>query len=274
MISLNKLLRISFLSSLTAIIFLACNKTPEKKEYVARVNDSYLTEEEIIEADSLFKNSFSRNELVKRWVDNELLYQEAVRLDITDEEEYRRIINDSRKELAVSLLVNKYLNENLIKPGDREIEEFYDKHKDKFKASEDIYVYNTASFSSENAAIKFRVKAVETNWEKTIESVLDDKTLITHSNARAASINEIYPIQLINLIKELNPGELSIVLEENLSKYSLIQLMQIICKHAVPPLEIIKDKVEARYVSEIREKMLSEYLKQLHSNNKIEIKEK
>lgn len=274
MISLNKLLRISFLSSLTAIFFLACNKTPEKKEYVARVNDSYLTEEEISEADSLFRIGFSRNELIKRWIDKELLYQEAVRLDITDEEVYKRIVNDSRKELAVSLLINKYLNENLKKPGGSELEDFYEKHKNEFQASENIYVYNSASFNNENAAIKFRVKAFETNWEKAIESVLDDQSLINHSKAIAASINEIYPIQLLNLIKELNPGELSIVLEENLSKYSIVKLIQIIRKSAIPPLEIIKDQVEARYVFEVKEKMLSEYLRQLQSNSKIEIKEK
>jgi len=107
MISLSKLLRIRiFLYVLIAIIFLGCNKEPEKKKYVARVNDTYLTEEELNELDSLFEDSSSRSEIIKRWVSKELLYQEAISKGITDDEEFNRIINNSRRELASSMLLN------------------------------------------------------------------------------------------------------------------------------------------------------------------------
>lgn len=275
MISLNRLLRISFaLAFLLVIIFLGCSEQPEKKNYLARVNDSYLYEEDLNNLDSLLKNSFSRNELIKRWVDKELLYQQAEKVGITDEEEFSRIINNSRRELASSVLINNYLAENLMKPNNTELKEFYDGHKNEFKAGENIYVFNSSSFASENAAVKFRTKVVETNWEKAVESLSDDNSLIEKPNRNVLSKAEIYPVQLLKLIQELNPGEVSIVLEENSSKYSIVQLIQIFREGAIPPLEIVADEVEARYVSEKREEVFNEYLKKLYSDNQIEIKEK
>ncbi len=132
--SLNKLLRNSFYFLFTsAIIFIGCSKEPEKKEYVARVNDSYLIEEELNDFDSLFNGSFSRAEIINKWVEKELLFQEAIKQGLTDEEDFKRIINNSRRELASSLLINKYLSETIKKPSNTQLQEFYDKHKNEFQ---------------------------------------------------------------------------------------------------------------------------------------------
>lgn len=273
--SLNKLLRNSFYFLFTsAIIFIGCSKEPEKKEYVARVNDSYLIEEELNDFDSLFNGSFSRAEIINKWVEKELLFQEAIKLGLTGEEDFNRTINNSRRELASSLLINKYLSETIKKPGNTELQEFYDKHKNEFKSDEVIYIFNSASFYNENAAIKFRTKLVEENWESAIESLSDDNSLIEHSSMNVLSKAEIYPIRLLNLVEELNPGEVSIVLEENNSKYSIVQLLHNFSEGTIPPMELIADQVEARYIAGKREEILSEYLKVLYANNKIEIKEK
>jgi len=275
MTSLSKLLRIRIcLYVLIAIIFFGCNKEPEKKKYVARVNDTYLTEEELNELDSLFEDSSSRSEIIKRWVSKELLYQEAISKGITDDEEFNRIINNSRRELASSMLLNKYLEDNLKKPNNIELQGFYDQHKNEFKTDENIYVFNSASFKNENSAIRFRTKLVETNWEKVIDNYSEDSLMISFKSGDALSEAEIYPIQMLNLIKELNPNEVSIVLEENSEKYSVIQLVQSFNKGAIPPLELVEDEVMARFISEKREEIFNKYLEELYSKNEIEIKEK
>jgi hypothetical protein len=275
MISLNKLLRIRiFLYVLIAVIFFGCNKEPEKKKYVARVNDSYLTEEELNEVDSLFQHSSSRSEIIKRWVDKELLYQEAISKGLTDDDEFNRIINNSRRELASSMLLNKHLDDNLKKPSDVELQGFYDQHKNEFRTDENIYVFNSASFKNENSAIRFRTKLVEKNWEEVIENYAEDKSMVSYRSGAVLSDAEIYPIQMLNLIKELNSGEVSIVLEENSYKYSVIQLVQSFIKGTIPPLELVEDEVMVRFTSEKREEIFSKYLEELYSNNEIEIKEK
>src|SRR3989304_6509493 len=134
MISLNKLLGNSFfLTALIGIFFFGCNKEPETKKYIARVNDAYLTEEDISELDSLFGRGFSRNEVIKKWIEKELLYQEAMKTGIADNDDFNRIINNSRRELASSMLLNSHLENNLKKPDDSQLHEFYNIHNSEFK---------------------------------------------------------------------------------------------------------------------------------------------
>ena len=275
MINSKKLLRNSFfLSALVAIFFFGCNKEPETKKYIARVNDAYLTEEDVSELDSLFERGFSRNELIKRWIEKELLYQEAMKTGIADNDDFNRIINNSRRELASSMLLNSHLENNLMKPDDSQLHEFYNVHKSEFKIEENVYSFNSASFDNENTAIKFRTKLIETSWEEVIENYLEDKSLIDYKTSNALSKAEIYPIQLLNLIEELNPGEVSVVLEENADKYSVVQLLQIFRKGSYAPFEIIREEVEARFIADKREQIFNEYVEELYSNNEIEIKEK
>lgn len=275
MINSKKLLRNSFfLSALIAIFFFGCNKERETKKYIARVNDAYLTEEDVSELDSLFERGFSRNEVIKKWIEKELLYQEAMKTGIADDDDFNRIINNSRRELASSMLLNSHLETSLKKPNNSQLQEFYNAHKSEFKIEENVYVFNSASFNNENTAIKFRTKLIETSWEKVIENYAKDKSLIEYKTSNALSQAEIYPIRLLNLIEELNPGEVSIVLEENADKYSVVQLLQIFRKGSNPPFEIIRDEVEARYIADKREQIFNEYVEELYSNNEVEIKEK
>lgn len=275
MISLNKLLRNSFfLIGLIAFFFIGCKKEPETEKYIARVNDAYLTEEDISELDSLFERGFSRTELIKKWIEKEVLYQEAVKKGITDEDEFNRIINNSHRELASSMLLNSHLEKNLKKPSNSELQEFYSIHKSEFKTEDNIYVFNSASFTNENEAIKFRAKLIDTDWENAIENYANDKSLIEYKTRSALSQTEIYPIQLLNLIEELNPGEVSIVIEENADKYSVVNLLQIFRRGINPPFEIIRDEVEARYIADKREQIFNKYIEELYSTNEIEIKEK
>ena len=273
MISLNKLLRNSFfLTALIGIFFFGCKKEPETKKFIARVNDAYLTEEDISELDSLFGRGFSRNEVIKKWIEKELLYQEAMKKGIADEDEFNRIINNSRRELASSMLLNLYLENNLKKPSNIELQEFYNVHKSEFQTEDNIYVFNSASFTNENAAIRFRAKLFETDWENVIENYEDDKSLIEYKTSSALSQTEIYPIQLLKLIEELDPGEVSIVIEENADKYSVVNLLQIYRRGSNPPFEIISNEVEARYIADKREQIFNKYIEELYSNNEIEIK--
>ena len=275
MINLKKLLRNSlFLLTLFHTFFFGCNKEPETKKYIARVNNAFLTEEELSESDSLFKHAFSRSELIKKWVDKELLYQEAVKLGLPENEEFNRIINNSRRELASSMLMNIYVDEKLVQPTDLELYEYYNVHQNEFRADADTYLFNYVCFSTENTAIKFRTKLFKTEWEELIENYADDKALVEYSTSKALSKYEIHPIKFLNLIEQLNPGEVSIVFEENSEKYSVVQLLEVFRKGAILNLSAIREEVETRYNAERREQIFSEYLKDLYSNNEIEIKQK
>ncbi len=84
--------------------------------------------------------------------------------------------------------------------------------------------------------------------------------------------NDIYPISLLRIIKDINPQEISIVITENTGYYSIVQLLDRYSKDSVLPFEQIKNEVQKRFVAEKRTELIENYLKELYSKNEIEIK--
>ena len=60
----------------------------------------------------------------------------------------------------------------------------------------------------------------------------------------------IYPVQLSRIIKDFYPEEISIVITEKPGYYSIVQLLNKLVKESVPPFELIKSKVEKRFIAE------------------------
>lgn len=274
MINSTKLLKISnLLTGLLIVTIFGCGEKSDSKEFIARVNDSYLTNDDLAEMDSLYEKGFSRTELIKRWVDKELLFQEAVKMNIDKQEEYNRIIDNSRRELASSMALNYYLDERIAKPSTAELEEFYESHKNEFKLENNFYTFNRATFNNELAAIKFRTKLLETDWEDATDYYSKDSSLVEFRKNIGLFKNEIYPIQLLNIIQVLYPGEISIVIEENPAKFSVVQSLQYFLNGSNAPFDVMRNKIEARFLASKREQYIAEFLQQLHSKNEIEIRE-
>ena len=79
-----------------------CSKAPEKKDYVARVNNEFLTREELNNKLKTPGNeNFYKNEIIRNWINKELLYQKALKEGIADDSTYISLIEDSKKELAL-----------------------------------------------------------------------------------------------------------------------------------------------------------------------------
>ena len=61
------------------ILFISCSKETRKDDYLARVNESYLTREEFASlVDTLSLNPEQKNKIIKNWVYNEILLNQKV----------------------------------------------------------------------------------------------------------------------------------------------------------------------------------------------------
>jgi hypothetical protein len=84
--------------------------------------------------------------------------------------------------------------------------------------------------------------------------------------------SNIYPMQLSRIVKDFYPEEISIVITEKPGYYSVVQLLGKYGKQSIPPFEIIKPTVEKRFLAEKKKLLVEEYLRDLYSQNEIEIK--
>ncbi len=129
-------------------LFSACTQPEEKPDtYIARVNNSYLTEAELNElVDSQFVSEKSRTVVIKNWVRQELLLQEAVKKGITETEEFKRTVENSKRQLAASLVLQNFAASSQLAVTKAELENYYKENQSSFRIPFTAYLYKSDKF--------------------------------------------------------------------------------------------------------------------------------
>ena len=257
-----------------AFFFYGCGRESTQPNFVARVNNSYLTREDLARIiDTNNVSNFYRNEIIRNWINKEVLFQEALKQGITKGSEFNRIIENSKKELAVSKLLEKYYEDEKISYEPQELEEYYNAHLAEFKSFYDTYLINQVVFNDEDKAVRFRAIVQESNWEKAINVFKSDPSIINTTTNVLLYDYEIHPAVLLRIVSGLNPGEVSIVINiESDKSYSVVQELQKFVKDSVPAFQLIKPFIEKRFIAQKKEDLIKSYIKELYSNNEIEIR--
>lgn len=249
-----------------------CSKEAPKKDYVARVNGSYLTADEMNSLiDSTRQDSY-KNEIIRNWINKELLYQKALNEGIANDEDFARVLKNARKELAVTLFLEKLYSKEMVNPSEVEIENYYNQNKSDYRLFYDAFVINKIEFRDENKAIKFRAALLAGNWDKTLNVYKKDPSIIDVKTGQLYYEYELQPAALTRIVKELNTDEISIVFSEEKDVYTVVQLVQKFTRGTVPPFIYIKGLVQKRLDAEKKEEFLKNYIKELYSKNDIEVK--
>jgi hypothetical protein len=259
---------------IAASLFYGCGKENPQQNFVARVNNSYLTKEDLAKMiDTSNASNFYKNEVIRNWINKQVMYQEALKKGLLKESEFNRLIENSKMELAASMLIQKYYDDEKITSEPEELEDFYNQHQDSFKRFYDSYLINRTDFNDEDKAIRFRSIVQESNWDKAMNVFKSDSSIVNSGTNELLYDYEIHPVQLLRIISGLNPGEVSIVVNiEPKNGYSVVQEIQKFDKDSIPPFQLIKPLVEQRYITQKKEDLIKSYIKELYSNNEIEIR--
>ena len=269
---LNKTLtKILFLFGV--LVFTACSEEQKKDDFVARVNESYLTREDFASlADTANLNSAQKEQLIKNWIYKEVLFQAAEKEGITKREDYLNIVKKSSTELAAAMLIDDYVSNEKINYSDEDLITYYESNKNYFRLNTNSYLINKVTFNNEDNAIKFRSLALDSEWKKAVSAFVNDSSLVINTVSDLVEESNIYPVQLSRIIKDFYPEEISIVIATKPGYYSIVQLLNKLGKESIPPFDIVKIKVEKRFLAEKKILLVEEYLKTLYSENEIEIK--
>ena len=254
-------------------IFSACSETEKPDSYIARVNNSYLTEVEFAEMiDSQFVSEKSKATLIKNWVKQEILYQEAVKQGMTDTKNYKRSIEDTKRQLAVSLVLQNFAASSQPVVTQEELENYYNENKTSFRIPFNAYYLNRINFSDRETAVMFRTELMTNGWTEAVNKFSSDLSLVKLESEVLISEQDIYPVRLLRILEGLYPLEISIVIPDERGYYTVVQLLDKYSAQAIPPFEAVKSEVERRYKAALTELALENYINDLYSLNEIEIK--
>jgi hypothetical protein len=253
-------------------LFNACVEKTAPEKYVARVNDTYLSEEELSELkDTSAAADEAVKEIIRNWVERELLFQQAEAEGILNDVEYKKIIKDSKKKLAGALLLNKIASKKKYKPLPDELEEYYNNNRNSFILSSNHYLLNRIKFNNYDAAVSFRSKLISSGWNTALKTFQNDSLLTAVQSRTFLSEQEIYPKQVLRIVQGLYPLEISIVISDEPGYYTVLELLDIYKTGSIPPFDAIKTLVEKRFKAEMEKITVEKYLDDLYSKNQIEI---
>jgi len=268
---LSRLKKISFVL-IAASILTGCGKEQPKTEYVARVNDAYLTKKELASLiDTTMVNTLHKSEVIRNWVNREILFQKAKNEGILQQDDYKGLINNSGKELAGVLLLESYISSVTINFEQRDLINYFEENSNDFKIADMSYLLNIIHFSNEDRAVEFRSLVLDSDWQKAMNIFYGDSAIINNENEVLLKEHDVLSIKVLRVVKRLHPLEISIVISEREGYYTVVQVIEKYSKGSLPSYNVIKHKVEKRYLAEKRKELLENYIKDLYSKNEIEV---
>lgn len=258
---------------ITLLIISSCDEEVKKSEEVVRINDAVLTEDDLQkELSNLSNYGKHREEFINEWIEQQILYQEAVEEGIINESRYNSIIERSKKKLASALLIEKIISENNYEPGIDELKKYYEEYIDDFRLDNNGYKVNVAYFNNFETAKKFRSVLIESDWNKALSAYRAESSLLESVTSEIFSEYQLQPMSIQKTVSVLQPGEISIVVEAEPMKFAVVQLLEKLNKGDIPQFETIVNQVKERYKIVKNRSLIKQYIDQLIEDHNIEIK--
>lgn len=253
-------------------ILSACSEPQKPDSYIARVNDSYLTEAEFTGLiDSQFVSEKSRAVVIRNWVRREILFQEAVKQGLTETKEFTSTVENTKRQLAAALVLEKFANTSQPLFTTEELKNYYKENQTSFRLPYNAYYLNRINFSNRETAVMFRTELIQNGWADASNKFSKDLSLGNISSKILIPEQDVYPVSLLRILEGLYPLEISIVIPDDRGYYTVVQLLDKYAAQSIPPFEAVKTEVESRYKSALTELALENYINDLYSLSEIEI---
>jgi parvulin-like peptidyl-prolyl isomerase len=153
---------ISALSALT--LFLSgCKKEPEKAVVLAQVGNSTLTLDELRESFPPEYEQLIRREqyldFIKRWMDDEAVYQQAIKAKLEDDTLVGRKLEKIRRKMLIEEFLARENATEVFEPDEIAMNQYYEMHKEEFRRKVPEIKYAQIRVQTAKQASELRYKA-------------------------------------------------------------------------------------------------------------------
>lgn len=260
------------LSILILLSFLGCSKKSSPEEYIARVGNNFLTAKDIRE---FFKNTSDTSSLqyrlfVIKWVENELIYNEAIKDGLDKDEELKKEFEDVKKQLIIHSYLERKFYSDSISFSDTEIENYYKDNLSTFTLHEEVVRVNLISFRERKYANDFRNTVLKkSDWYQCVQEFLNKEPINIVTSQLFTQLT-IYPPELWKIIQNLEINELSFPIKIG-DDYYVVQLVEKYLKNSTAPIGLVKDEIKSRLMLEHRKNNYQKLIKLLKNKYTVEI---
>lgn len=242
----------SMLAALLAALALlgtAC-RSGDQNNVVARVGKSVLTVTELREHAPGLTTPAGRAQVelyIQRWIEAEVLYQEARRRGIDKQPQVRSALQALSRDVVVSSYLDQEVY-NAVSVSDAEIQAYYEQEKEEFQTPVDLYhlLVILVADAGEAARLRNEIKNGAA-FNEIAELYSIDGTRAQGGDMGFVPLSNLSP-RLAAAAAAMRRGELSLPVKSELG-YNILQLADITPRGTIQPLEEVRHHIEQRIIA-------------------------
>ncbi|MGD0338691.1 MAG: peptidylprolyl isomerase [Bacteroidota bacterium] len=260
---------------LGAVLYVwGCGGDRTEGQYIAKVNNSVLTYEMLRQRlDTSAAIEPQVRELTQNWVNNELLYQEAINRGYEDVPAVTQPLQEIKRQLAVNVFLQKEVYEKValsVSPGEEQ--QYYNTHKQEFLLGEDKIKLSYLVFGNRDAATGFRAEVVRgTPWNEALARLTrnkESKVVLESAESQFFTQSTLAPVELWKILQTLNLYEVSFPVKTPVGFY-ILYLQGKQTKGEIAVLESVQNEIRQRIIMEKRQRGVDSLLTDLRKKNAV-----
>ena len=251
----------------------SCSKNEKESPIVARVGESVLSLEQIINDVGSYSDSiFYGNELeryVYRWINDEIFYQAGVAEGIVS----LPVIQDELRKVRRALIINNYLEQKLGIPEkipEAQLREYYEENRDAFVRDKTEYRYSFLICKDRNQAqILLRDIRKDSSFAELVKKNHPEKVLNIIWDSDYVSLEGVIP-SIQKIIERLNPGATYGPVASETS-FVVFKLEEKFDSGSVRKFELVENKIKIRLQEDWYREQYQQLLVSLKNKKRTEI---
>jgi hypothetical protein len=255
------------------VAWVGCARETSKTKYVARVDDAVLTAEQLREqtgGDTLSP----AGDYVAAWVTSELLYHEAKRRGLADDDGVLTQVEQARRQFAVNALLERevFSADTTTLATDVLMREF-EEQRDLYRLREDVVNISYAMFGERDAANAFRSKLLRgMAWHDALDSIKAEMPEALLRSARHAYFTQgsLYPEELWKATRALRKEDVSYAIRSE-AGYGVMIVHSTKAQGEIPDFEYVREEVRSRVLLRLRREKYNALLSRLRTQHRVEV---
>lgn len=255
-----------------------CQNNEQPPDYVARVGNSFLTKSDIMEnvGSAADTSDLQVRIFINKWIENELLFQEASKEGLAEAKEIERQVAEVRKQLAIQSLIENKIYSDTAEYNDEKLLAYYSKHSEEFVLREDVVRLNIASFTERKYATGFRNLILKNKkWNDALETFQTDDTKAAsiYSEISEALFTQltVYPTELWKVLQNLSTKDVSFPNKSG-ELFYVVQLIEKYPQGSKAEMALVRNEILQRLITQDRRIKYDSLLSSLRKKYNIELK--
>lgn len=259
---------------------LGCTSEQQPTEYVARVGDHYLTQNDLERRlrgmGPAPDSSVAREQVINQWVERTLLLREAKRLNLEKEPTVKRRLRDRRQSTLVTAMTTRIYDKTDRQPSEEEVQTYFERHRDELRLREPyVRVRHLATTNPDSArAARREILAVQEAKEDSVWTELVRRHAGQPDRAREIAGRFLPEGRLFSQLpyvqdelSNLREGQVAPVIEDN-EHFHVLQLVRRIPKGTEPKLRWVEEEIRRRLRIRSRKQIYAREVQRLRNRAK------